>query len=209
MYSIFRNRSAEKLYGWKDYEILGQRVADYLIDEAYYALLKKIMDKLTNGQSWSGQFPLKKRSGEIFMAIVTKSPLYEDGDFVGVITVSSDAALFINITSQNLRTCGDRANCQPKVRGLNLKKIQWQSQPQIASSISNLVLMCNTYTLFLFTNSGSFSLISKWVWYKFLRPQKFCHEIVRRMQAIHVQFPKKKRRIWWISKMIVRRSLKH
>ncbi|KAJ9706613.1 hypothetical protein PVL29_001866 [Vitis rotundifolia] len=135
---FFWNRSAEKLYGWKDCEVLGQRVADVLIDEAYYTHVKKIMEKLTNGQSWSGQFPLKKRSGEIFMAIVTKSPLYEDGDFVGVITVSSDAALFNNITSQNPRTYEDHANCQCRVRELNLKKIQWQSQPQIASSVSNL-----------------------------------------------------------------------
>lgn len=209
MYSIFRNRSAENLYGWKDYEILGQRIADHLIDEAYNGHVKKIMEKLTNGQSWSGQFPLKKRSGEIFMAIVTKSPLYEDGDFVGVITVSSDAALFNNITSQNLRTYGDRANCQPKVWGLNLKKIQWQSQPQIASSISNLVLMCNTYSLFIFSSSGSFSSISKWVWHKLLRPRKFCLKIVGRMHAIHLQFPKKRRSICWISKMIARRSLKH
>eukprot|EP00261_Vitis_vinifera_P040066 XP_019081309.1 PREDICTED: probable serine/threonine-protein kinase DDB_G0267686 isoform X2 [Vitis vinifera] len=134
---FFWNRSAEKLYGWKDCEVLGQRVVDVLIDEAYYTHVKKIMEKLTNGQSWSGQFPLKKRSGEIFMAIVTKSPLYEDGDFVGVITVSSDAALFNNITSQYLRAYEDHANCQHRVRELNLKKIQWQSQPQIASSVSN------------------------------------------------------------------------
>ncbi|RVX09090.1 putative serine/threonine-protein kinase SIS8 [Vitis vinifera] len=139
---FFWNRSAEKLYGWKDCEVLGQRVVDVLIDEAYYTHVKKIMEKLTNGQSWSGQFPLKKRSGEIFMAIVTKSPLYEDGDFVGVITVSSDAALFNNITSQYLRAYEDHANCQHRVRELNLKKIQWQSQPQIASSVSNPVLMC-------------------------------------------------------------------
>lgn len=159
MYSIFRNRPAEKLFGWKDYEVLGQRVAD-LIGEAYYAHVKKILESLTNGQSWSGQFPLKKRSGEMFMAMVTKSPLYEDGDFVGVITVSSDSALLNNITSQNLRTVEDRANCQPRMWGLNLKESQWQSQPQNASSVSNLVLMCNTYTLFLYSSSGSFRLVS-------------------------------------------------
>lgn len=167
------------------------------------------MEKLTNGQSWSGQFPLKKRSGEIFMAIVTKSPLYEHGDFVGVITVSSDAALFNNITSQNLRAYEDHANCQHRVRELNLKKIQWQSQPQIASSVSNPVLMCNTSTLFLFSSSGSFSLVSKWVWYKFLRRQKFCHKIVGRIHAIHLQVPKKRGRTCWMPKIRVQRSLKH
>ncbi|KAA8521989.1 hypothetical protein F0562_012697 [Nyssa sinensis] len=135
---IYWNRSAEKLYGYKDYEILGQRVADLFSDEEHYLSVKKIMEELSFGQSWSGQFPFKKRSGEIFMAIVTKSPLYEDGELVGVITVSSDAAVFNNINPENLRTYQDRANAQPRLRGLNLKRIQWHSQPQIASSVSNL-----------------------------------------------------------------------
>ncbi|KAF8413111.1 hypothetical protein HHK36_001087 [Tetracentron sinense] len=130
---IYWNRSAEKLYGWKDYEVLGQRFADLLIDEGNYASVEKIMERLRAGRSWSGQFPFKKRSGEIFSAIATKSPLYEDGELLGVIIVSSDAAMFNNINSENDQ---DRAQC--KERWLNMKKIQWQSQPQIASSVSNL-----------------------------------------------------------------------
>lgn len=121
----FRNYSAESLYGWKDYEVLGKQVAQLLIAEDYYAPLKKIMDRLSTGQSWSGQFPLKKRSGEIFMAIVTKSPLYEDGELASFITVSSDAAIFNSIGSVNLRSHQDHVNGQPRPQGLNLKRIQW------------------------------------------------------------------------------------
>ena len=115
---------------------------ELLIDEGHYVSAKKIIERLNCGQSWSGQFPFKKRSGEIFMAIVTKSPLYEEGELVGVVTVSSDAAVFNNISSENLRTNQDCANGPPRFRGLNLKKIQWHPQPQIASSVSNLVLTC-------------------------------------------------------------------
>lgn len=142
----FRNRSAAKLYGWKDYEVLGRQVAELLVTEEYYAPLHKIMDRLSAGQSWSGQYPFKKKSGEIFMAIVTKSPLYEDGELSGFITVSSDAALLKSIDSENLRTHKDQANDQPRVRSLNLKRVQWYPRPpiapvpQIASSVSNLVL---------------------------------------------------------------------
>ncbi|PSS04139.1 Serine/threonine-protein kinase [Actinidia chinensis var. chinensis] len=135
---VYWNRSAETLYGYKDYEVLGQSVDDLLIDEGYYVFAKKIIERVKFGQSWSGQLPLKKRSGEIFMAIVTKSPLYEEGELVGVVTVSSDAAVFNNISSENLRTNQDCANGPPRFRGLNLKKIQWHPQPQIASSVSNL-----------------------------------------------------------------------
>ncbi|XP_042511194.1 RAF proto-oncogene serine/threonine-protein kinase isoform X2 [Macadamia integrifolia] len=141
---IYWNRSAEKLYGWKNYEVLGQRVSDLLIREENYTSLEKIMEELSTGRSWSGQFPFKKKSGEKFMAIVTESPLYEDGELVGVITVSSDAALFNNITSEKVKTYRDRAHGQPRERGLNMKKIQWQPHPhislvpQISSSVTNL-----------------------------------------------------------------------
>lgn len=82
------------------------------------------------------------------MAMVTKSPLYEDGKLAGIITVSSDAATFNSPNSENRRTYQDRA----RVPRINLKKIQQHPRqliapvPQIASSVSNLVLM---YYLFL------------------------------------------------------------
>ncbi|XP_024173050.1 probable serine/threonine-protein kinase DDB_G0267514 [Rosa chinensis] len=139
------NRAAENLYGWKDYEALGQRVAELLIAEEYYAPLKRIMERLNIGLSWSGQFPFKKRSGEIFMAMVTKSPLYEDGELVGIITVSSDAALFNRIEAENLGTSKDHAKGQHKGWQLNWNKSQLHPGrppvapvPQIASSVSNL-----------------------------------------------------------------------
>ncbi|CAK7335460.1 unnamed protein product [Dovyalis caffra] len=137
---VYWNRSAENLYGWKDYEVLGQSVTELLIAEDHYARLKKIMERLSFGQSWSGQFPFKKRSGDLFMAMVTKSPLYEDGELAGIVTVSSDAAIFNTADSENLRRHQDRA----RLPRINLKKIQWNPRPpiapvpQIASSVSNL-----------------------------------------------------------------------
>lgn len=145
--SCCRNRAAEKLYEYKEYEVIGQRVTEILIDEEYLASAHKILERLQNGQCWSGQFPFKKKSGQRFMVMVTKSPLYEDGEVVGIISVSSDAAVFNNTNSENLRTNQDHDIDQTKVRGMNLKKIQWPRQPSIASvphiasSVSNLVLI--------------------------------------------------------------------
>ncbi|XP_021754142.1 probable tyrosine-protein kinase DDB_G0283397 [Chenopodium quinoa] len=119
---IFWNHAAEKLYGWKDYEATGRRFSELIIEVEYVPYIEKIREKLRFGHSWSGQFPFKKRSGEVFMALVTESPLYEDGELVGVVTVSSDAAVFNSIRSN-----------QPRVPRGNMKKIQWQQRPQIAS----------------------------------------------------------------------------
>ncbi|KAF6154453.1 hypothetical protein GIB67_028345 [Kingdonia uniflora] len=143
---IFWNRSAEMLYGWKAYEVVGQRLAELLIEECNWAIIEKIMGKLRTGQLWSGQFPFKKRSGEIFMALTTKSPLYEDGELVGVITVSSAADDFNRINSENLRINQEHANGhQSRESVFDTRRIQWHPQPQtaslphISSSVSNLV----------------------------------------------------------------------
>ncbi|KAF9616909.1 hypothetical protein IFM89_032871 [Coptis chinensis] len=129
----YRNRSAENLYGWKEYEALGQRATDLITDEQYHSSIEKITDSLISGLSWSGHFPFKKRSGEIFTALVTKSPLYEDGELVGVITVSSDAAVFNIINSEILRAYQDQGHGQRREKKFNMKKIQWNPKPEIAS----------------------------------------------------------------------------
>ncbi|TYH81285.1 hypothetical protein ES332_D03G189100v1 [Gossypium tomentosum] len=131
----FWNRSAENLFGWKSNEVLGQRERALLIAEEYHAPLKKIMEKLISGQSWSGQFPFKRRSGEIFMALVSKSPLYEDGQLTGVVTVSSDAAIYNGLNSENTGPYQDHS----RPRRSKMKGMQWHPpRPQIASSVSNL-----------------------------------------------------------------------
>ncbi|XP_050227736.1 probable serine/threonine-protein kinase SIS8 isoform X2 [Mercurialis annua] len=127
---------AEHLYGWKDYEILGQSVAELLVAEEHFQPLNRIVERLGFGESWSGQFPFKKKSGETFMATVTKSPLYEDGKLTGIISVSSDAQILNCRHSRNKDLIRAPTN--------DLKKIQWHPRPpiapaqQIASSVSNL-----------------------------------------------------------------------
>ncbi|XVF10663.1 hypothetical protein REPUB_Repub07fG0201800 [Reevesia pubescens] len=131
----FWNCSAENLFGWSSNEVFGQRDTELLIDEEYHAPLNKIMEKLSSGESWSGQFPFKRRSGEIFMALVSKSPLYEDGQLTGLVTVSSDAAVLNSINSENLGIYQDHS----RLRRLQMKRVQWHPpRPQIASSVSNL-----------------------------------------------------------------------
>ncbi|KAK9668190.1 hypothetical protein RND81_13G040400 [Saponaria officinalis] len=119
---LYWNRAAEKLYGWRDYEVLGQCFWEILIEEEYIPYVNRIMEKLRFGHSWSGQFPFKKRCGELFMALVTKSPLYEDDQLIGIVTVSSDAALLNNLASE-----------QPRKPRFDTKRIQWSQRPQIAS----------------------------------------------------------------------------
>lgn len=109
------------------------------------------MENLITGQSWSGQFPFKKRSGEIFTALVTKSPLYEEGELVGVVTVSSEAAAF-NIKNMGTpRLDQDSSHAQHRDQMIGMKNIQSHPKPQITpasqivSSVTNLVLIKLTF----------------------------------------------------------------
>uniref|UniRef100_M1A4W1 non-specific serine/threonine protein kinase n=1 Tax=Solanum tuberosum TaxID=4113 RepID=M1A4W1_SOLTU len=133
---IYWNRSAERLYGYKEHEVLGQMTTEFLICEEYHQLVRIARERLRCGQSWSGLFPCKKRYGQIFMAMLTKSPLYENGELFGIITVSNDAASFINTNSND--TSSHEDNGEPGARGIDFKRIQWNQRPQIASSVSNL-----------------------------------------------------------------------
>ncbi|XP_024031950.1 probable serine/threonine-protein kinase DDB_G0271682 [Morus notabilis] len=143
---VYWNRSAENLYGWKDYEVVGQKCfTELLIPEEHYMTLEKIMRRLLRtGEPWSGQFPFKKRSGKIFMVMVTKSPLYENGELVGVIVVACDAAGFNGVGTDSQRSNEDRVDRQYRDQRLNFKKIKWHPRPptvpspEIASSVSNL-----------------------------------------------------------------------
>lgn len=123
------------------------------------------MERLRRGQSWSGQFPFKKRYGKIFMAMMTKSPLHENGVLVCFITVASDAALFNRIEAQNLRTHEDSANSQHRGRQSYLQRIQWHGRPpiapvqEIASSVSNLVLICHSTKVLSLLHFLVFSVI--------------------------------------------------
>lgn len=140
IYLCFRNKSAEKLFGYEDYEALGQTVSDLLIYDEFHISSEKILRRVRSGQSWAGQFPFRKRSGVTFMALVNKSPLYENDELVGIVTVASDATVFNKIKSENPRSFDeDPSNFQSKTGGLNFKKIQWQPPHQLSSFVSNLV----------------------------------------------------------------------
>nr|XP_019070734.1 probable serine/threonine-protein kinase DDB_G0278509 isoform X2 [Solanum lycopersicum] len=135
---IYWNQAAEKLYGYKVHEVVGQRCTELLICEEYHELAMHSVKRLSCGQSWTDQFPFKKRSGEIFMAIVSKSLMYEDGELFGVVTVSSDAAFLNKINSEKSRT-SQSSNGQAGRRGINFKSTRWHPQSQTASFVPNLV----------------------------------------------------------------------
>ncbi|KAL3681993.1 hypothetical protein R1sor_000015 [Riccia sorocarpa] len=143
---IYWNRMAEQLYGYTEEEALGQNVLDLLCGEDTYQVASQIVARISLGESWTGQFPLKRRSGEEFLAMITDTPMFDDkGRIMGVIAVSSDARPFRNqFNSLTSRALGpperSSAETEPQFEHRHQPKVEWQQPWQIpfASSITDL-----------------------------------------------------------------------
>ncbi|XP_009791600.1 uncharacterized protein [Nicotiana sylvestris] len=138
------NRSAERLYGYSAEEALGQDTIELLADAQDYGDAANIIDlAVKRGESWTGQFPVKNKQGDRFVIIVTTSPFYDDdGTFVGVISVSSNARDFQETGFASMEVKQLESDARFRARTLASSKLgpdpQQPLQVTIASKISNL-----------------------------------------------------------------------
>jgi PAS domain S-box-containing protein len=85
------NRSAESLYGWSAEEALGQSIVSLVSPQVSQREAAAIMERLWGGDSWSGEFMVRRRDGGLFPIRITDSAIRnEAGEVVGVIGVSTD-----------------------------------------------------------------------------------------------------------------------
>ena len=88
---IYWNGHAERLYGWPAAEAVGRSVLEVTPEESEGAHAAEIMSRLAAGQTWSGEFKVRRRDGTSFPALVTDTPIQdESGRLVGVVGVSTD-----------------------------------------------------------------------------------------------------------------------
>ncbi|HEX5706847.1 MAG TPA: ATP-binding protein [Pyrinomonadaceae bacterium] len=87
---IYWNRHAEKLYGWTAAEALGRNIIDVTPAEEAFEQAAEIMARLFAGESWSGEFNVRRRDGTTFPAMVTDTPILDGGRLVGVVGISTD-----------------------------------------------------------------------------------------------------------------------
>ncbi len=85
------NRGSEELYGWRADEVLGRCILDVTPAENATDSAATIMEALRRGESWTGEFLLRRKDGTTFPALVTDSPLFSpDGVLNGIVGVSVD-----------------------------------------------------------------------------------------------------------------------
>ncbi|KAL0457502.1 UNVERIFIED_CONTAM: putative serine/threonine-protein kinase SIS8 [Sesamum latifolium] len=141
---IYWNRTAETLYGYSAAEALGQDAFELLIDSRDVTVASNIVHRVTTGENWTGQFPVKNKRGERFLVVATNTPFYDDdGTLVGIICVSSDARPFQE-TNSVMAVPRDLENDSSFSRPRSIASVKLGLDPQqplqaaIASKISNL-----------------------------------------------------------------------
>ena len=88
---LYWNDAAERLYGFSASEVMGRTVDEITPADVSRAQAEEIMDRLREGESWSGEFLVQDKAGREFPVMVTDSPfLDEDGEIVGMIGTSSE-----------------------------------------------------------------------------------------------------------------------
>jgi two-component system, cell cycle sensor histidine kinase and response regulator CckA len=85
------NRAAEELYGWSADEAMGQLISDLTPAETSREQAESILRALQEGATWSGDFEVRRKSGEKFIASVMDAPLLDErGKLIGMIGISHD-----------------------------------------------------------------------------------------------------------------------
>jgi PAS domain S-box-containing protein len=87
---VYWNPAAEGLYGWTADEALGQNIAELNVPGMAQDVAVDIMAALRDGVPWSGGFPVRRKDGSLFPALVTDAGIYRDGRLVGIIGVSTN-----------------------------------------------------------------------------------------------------------------------
>ena len=85
------NDYAERLYGWPAAEAVGRNIIEVTPAAGESTQAAEIMSRLAAGETWSGEFNVRRRDGTSFPALVTDAPIHDEaGRLVGVVGVSTD-----------------------------------------------------------------------------------------------------------------------
>ena len=86
---IFWNPFAETLYGWSAEEVFGRNILDVVPAEPLAA--SPVLKAVEAGDTWAGEFLVRRKSGETFEAYVTTSTMRDEaGNPCGAVGVSYD-----------------------------------------------------------------------------------------------------------------------
>lgn len=88
---LYWNRAAEKLFGWREEEVLGRPMLEITPTEESLPLASSVLERLRQGEEWSGELELRRKDGLSFPAMVTDAPVWNREERLSyIIGISSD-----------------------------------------------------------------------------------------------------------------------
>ena len=88
---IYWNRAAERAYGWTAAEVIGRTITDVTPADTSREQVDEIMSALAAGQTWTGDFRVRRKDGTTFLAMVSDTPVMDrSGRLMAIIGVSTD-----------------------------------------------------------------------------------------------------------------------
>jgi PAS domain S-box-containing protein len=101
---IYWNGFAERLYGWSSAEVLGRSIVNITVSNESADEAAQIMEVLTNGGSWTGEFGVRRKDGSVLTALVMDAPLFDEaGNQIGIVGVSHDLDVERKRTEQRVK----------------------------------------------------------------------------------------------------------
>ena len=105
----FWNKAAEKIYGWTSEEAIGNNIIRITPSQQSKEQAIELMQELTRGNAWSGEFLVQNKNGKTFPIYITNAPTYDQNNKLsGIIGVSSDiterklSVIHLNELNENL-----------------------------------------------------------------------------------------------------------
>ncbi|GJP34904.1 hypothetical protein CLOM_g19385 [Closterium sp. NIES-68] len=89
------NPGSEKLFGYSAEEALGRNILELLCCQETCQAAAQIIARAQVGHCWTGNFPIRSKSGEVFDAMITDRPIFDaKGSVSMIVGVASDSRPF-------------------------------------------------------------------------------------------------------------------
>jgi PAS domain S-box-containing protein len=75
---IYWSRSAERIFGWSETEMIGRHGFDLVAEPKDHALIAEMRATVAAGRTWEGEYTLVRRDGTTFPACVTIAAIYDE-----------------------------------------------------------------------------------------------------------------------------------
>ena len=88
---IHWSAQAERLYGFSREETLGRNISELTVGPTEAGVANEIMERLRSGETWEGEFTVRRKDGSTFPAYVIDSVIHDSqGREIGIVGVSTD-----------------------------------------------------------------------------------------------------------------------